>query len=279
MSQITDIVLGGDGYMLTPGTYRRQTDGVAEGSPGTIVLSDFVGGQRRAIQLESERGWDSEGVGPALLGQGVEPWPYVTDYADGTIGIPLSTSPVPAALIGDHIYIGIGRFLYQSVAVTATSWADFTQVADLGSGNAISSLARYADKLAVLCGDTSDIQIYDPIAGTYAVMQAGERGTHGVGYGGRLVYSVADAGSEAEIRMTTGGGIDSRTLDSPVVAIALHAGSVAIATRSSLYLLGGKPDATLGTWIGEPEPFFTSGAWTGPDDFGFLVSFGGRLFT
>ena len=33
MTQLTDIVLAGDGYMIAPGTYRRMSDGVSGFSP------------------------------------------------------------------------------------------------------------------------------------------------------------------------------------------------------------------------------------------------------
>ena len=278
MTQSTDVVLAGDGYMVAPGTYRRMSDGVAEGTPGRIVLRDFVGGQRRAIQLEAERGWDSEGVGPVLFGQGVEPWPHGTSFADPVIGVPTVTTRTVAMLLGDAIYIGIGRFLYRSVALSASGWSAFAQVADLGTGTVISGLAMYQDKLAVACGATRDIQIYDPVPGTLATMQTGEKGQQIVGYANRLVWSGVGSAT-GELRMTTGSGIDSRPLDSPIVRMALHGGKIAIATRTSLYLLGGKADSAAGKWIGEPEPFFTHGLWTGVDDYPFLISFGGKLYT
>jgi hypothetical protein len=279
MPQITDVVLAGDGYMVAPGSYRRMSDGVAERTPGRIILRDFVGGQRRAIQLEAERGWDSEGVGPALFGQGVEPWPFGTSFTDPVIGVPTTTTRIPAMLIGDAIFAGLGRFLYRSVALSAGAWSAFTQVADLGSGNVITGLAYYADKLAIACGSTRDIQIFDPVTNALTTMQAGEKGQYIVGYASRLVWSGAGAAGSSELRMTTGGGIDSRALDSPIVHMALHGGKIAVATRTSLYLLGGRSDAATGTWIGEPEPFFTHGAWTGADDYTFLVSYGGKLYT
>lgn len=278
MTQSTDVVLAGDGYMVAPGTYRRMSDGVTEGGPGRIVLRDFVGGQRRAIQLETERGWDSEGVGQALFGQGVEPWPYGTNFADPVIGVPTVTTRTVAMLLGDAIYIGIGRFLYCSVALSASTWSAFTQVADLGTGTVISGLAPYQDKLAIACGGTRDIQIYDPVPGTLATMQTGEKGQQIVGYASRLVWSGVGSAT-GDLRMSTGSGIDSRPLDSPIVRMALHGGKIAIATRTSLYLLGGKADSAAGKWIGEPEPFFTHGIWTGADDYPFLISFGGKLYT
>jgi hypothetical protein len=278
LSQPTDIVLAGDGYMVVPGTYRRMTDGTAEGAPGSIVQRDFIGGQRRAIQLEAERGWDSEGVGPVLFGQGVEPWPFASAYTDATIATPLSTQPVPAMLLGDTIYVGIGRYLFRSVPVSSPTWSDFTLAADLGSGSIISGLAPYGDKLAVACGATRDIQTYNPSGGTLTTLQAGEKGEGIVGYANQLIWSDATASGTARLRLTTGGGIDSRELDSPIVRMVLHGGEIAIATRTSLYLLGGRPDATNGVWLGEPRPTFTHGTWTDPADFRTMISFGGKLY-
>ena len=73
MPLATDVELAGAGYMVAPGTYTRTQDGMAEGRTGRVVVRDFFGGQRRAYQLERDRGWDSVGVGPAYFGQPKEP--------------------------------------------------------------------------------------------------------------------------------------------------------------------------------------------------------------
>jgi hypothetical protein len=52
MPQSSDIVLDGTPYMLAPGSYRRASAGLPEGRTGRVAISDFVGGQRRAMQLE-----------------------------------------------------------------------------------------------------------------------------------------------------------------------------------------------------------------------------------
>ncbi len=278
MPQATDIVLGGDGYMIQPGTYRRSSDGSAESITGSIVLRDFVGGQRRAIQLEPERGWDSEGVGPALFGQGVEPWPYQASHADAVIAVPSSTSRIPSALLADAIYIGIGRYLYRAVAISSPTWSDFTQIADLGSGVTITGLAPFAGKLAIACGSARDITLIDPVSLALTTLQTGEKAYQIIAYATRLAWSDATPGNAARIRLTTGGGLDDRQLDSDIVRMVLHGGKIAIATRSSLYLLGGRSDPANGVWLGEVEPAFTQGMWTGPNDFQTLVSFGGKLY-
>jgi hypothetical protein len=74
--------------------------------------------------------------------------------------------------------------------------------------------------------------------------------------------------------------------------MALFNGQVAIATKSSLYLMGGQPypgeadDPTVtadtskaAEWRGEPEPIMTHGQFASGDDFTFLASYRGRLYT
>src|SRR5262245_66541121 len=98
MPQPYDIELDGAGYMIAPGTYRRVSDGMPEGRTGRVVVKDFFGGQRRALQMERDRSWDSEGVGPALFGQGVEPWPFRTFQRDEVIRAATARTAVAAAL-------------------------------------------------------------------------------------------------------------------------------------------------------------------------------------
>ena len=176
MTQSTDVVLGGDGYMVVPGSYRRQTDGVSESTPGRIVLRDFIGGQRRAIQLEAERGWDSEGVGSVLFGQGIEPWPFNTSFTDGVIGAPTTGTRTVSMLLGDAIYVGIGRFLYRSVCDRHPVGPPSRRWPISATGTIITDLAMYRPSLAVRCGATRDIQFYDPVPGTLATIQTGEKG-------------------------------------------------------------------------------------------------------
>jgi len=127
MTQPTDIVLAGAGYMVLPGSYQRMSDGEPEGRAGRWVQRDFVGGQRRALQLERDRGWDSEGVGPALGGQGVEPWPHTESYTDGGIAGRTVTAAqrVASAIAGSRAYYGNGRYWYGSPPLTNSTWSGF----------------------------------------------------------------------------------------------------------------------------------------------------------
>ncbi len=278
MPQTTDIVLDGAGYMVLPGSYRRMQDGIAEGRMGRISLSDFFGGQRRALQLERDRGWDAPGVGPALFGQGVEPWPFSQSYTDGVITT-VTTVRAPHLVVGDNAYIAVGRFLFKSVSLAASAWGDFTQVADVGAGKTITRLAYYQGNIALCCGNGLDVQIYPIAGGALTTLAAGLKARIGIGYANRLVFADPATGNEVLLKMTTGAAVDTRELDAPIVNMGLHDGKVVIATRQSLWFLGGRVDPTSNKWTADPVPFFTHGVWSDDEDFLFLLSFGGKLYT
>jgi hypothetical protein len=279
MPQIADIELAGQPCMLAPGSYRRMADGLPEGRSGRIVISDFVGGQRRALQLERDTSWDSAGVGPALFGQGVEPWPWNGTHVDAAL-IPVSSAQrVHALPLGDRVYIGAGRYVYRTVQTTATTWADLAQVADLGAGQVVTGLAYYQGRLAIAAGNGLDIRLLDVNTLALSALLAGFRGSWIAGYANRLIAADPSPGNEGVLTMTTGGGPDTRELDAPIVNMTLHAGRVAIATRSGIWLLGGRSDPATGKWLGEPEPLFSHGTCSESEDYVFLASYGGKLYT
>lgn len=279
MPQVGDIELDGSPYMLIPGSYRLSASGLPEGRTGRLVISDFVGGQRRALQLEQDTSWDSAGVGPALFGQGVEPWPRLEIHVDATIAPVSTVQRVHSIAIGDHVYLGAGRYVYRTVSITAPSWGDVTQVADLGAGRTITGLAWYQGSLAIATGNGLDIRLLDLTTLTLSTLLTGLKGGWIVGYANRLIAADPAVGNEAVLNMTTGGGLDSRQLDSPIVNMTLHGGKVAIATRSGIWLLGGRSDPAAGAWLGEPEPLFSHGTQSHSSDYRFLASFGGKLYT
>lgn len=278
MSQTTDIVLDGVPYMLLPGTYRRASAGIPEGRAGRLVISDFVGGQHRALQLERDASWDSPGVGPAFFGQGVEPWPWSSPHTDSVLRPVTTSQRVFAQPLANAIYLGIGRYVYRTVSLSTGTWSNLTQVADLGSGQNITGLTHYNGQLAIACGATLDIQLLDPGTLALTTLSIGLTGNWIMTYASRLVIADPLPGNASILRLITGGGLDNRELDAPIVGMALHGGKVAIATRSALWLLGGRGDPAAGAWLGEPEPVYTQ-LGAAEDDFRFLCSFGGKLYT
>lgn len=281
MPQATDVLINGAGYMIEPGTYERSGDAEPERRSGRWKQTDFIGGMNRALQLEQDTAWIDAGVGPALRGQGVEPWPYILQYGDAGIVNRTVTlgQRAPSTIAGTRAYYGNGRYFYETPPLTNPTWTGMNQKYDAGAGKVITDVSQYQDNIAICLGTGLDIQIYDVTAGTTAALLAGEKGGVCAGYAGRLLYSNPAAGSLHQLRLSTGGGIDTRLLDSPIARMALHAGKAIIATRSSLYQLGGKSDPATGKWLADPEPLFTSGNWCGDEDYVFLLSFAGKLYT
>jgi hypothetical protein len=298
MTQTTDIELDGAGYMLAPGGYRRSQDGIAEGRTGRVTMQDFFGGQRRALQLERDRGWGGIGTGAALDGQGVVPWPHVEAATlAATSAVPSATAPIPTATVNDHVYFAIGSRLYRTVALTAAAWGEPVEVWTSG-GAAITSLAWYNDDLLIALGDAADLVVFQYPAGPAATLLAGEKGRHVVGYAGFALWSRAQpGGATGEIRMVTGSGIESRYLDARVTRLTTAGGKVWAASNTSLYSFTGRVRETLVAnpawvpgstdptsipalrWSGEWDPFFQHGSWSDADDYTFLLGFGGRLIT
>jgi hypothetical protein len=261
-------------------------------------MQDFFGGQRRALQLERDRGWAGIGTGAALDGQGVAPWPHIeTTTLDASSEIPDAGTPIPTATVNDHVFFAIGPTLYRTAALSAAAWAAPAEVWNSG-GPSITSLAWYNDDLLIALGDAADLVVFQYPAGPATTLLAGERGRHVAGYAGFALWSRAQAGgATSEIRMVTGSGIESRYLDARVTRLTTAGGKVWAASNTSLYSFTGRvretlvpnPAWTSGStdptsipalrWSGEWDPFFQHGTWSAEDDYTFLLGFGGRLIT
>jgi len=261
-------------------------------------------GQRGPFENGLGRGWDSTGVAGAMGGAGIEPWPAEALHVDtGLLDTPAFATRAFSTVAANRVYIGLGRRLYRTVELTDPSWASLVPVADMGAGNLITGVATVGDNVVCMVGAGTDAKRYNPWTGALSTWRGGERATRGVGYAGQLVYAPRTPASGAtlaslerlKLSLDAWSGApatDERWLDAPIVEMGLFAGKVAVATRSSLWLVGGQPDPgapddpnTTGDqsrptrWRGDPEPVFSHGAWTAEDDFVFLASLGGRLYT
>ena len=309
MALTNDILLGGNAYNVVPGTYKKRsapaTAAVNPRDVRRLVLGPFQRGQRQALTPPLDlaagkptAGWDSAGVGPACDGQGVEPFPNSTTQADGNlVDTPATTLRGYGAVAGANAFIGLGRRIYKSVSLTTSAWANLTAAADLGAGFTITGLAYYQDDLLVLLGNGTDTRKFNTSTNALSVWRSGEKATLGVGYQGQLIYAPLAANNQEELRLSgtkwNGNAITHlRYLDAPIVAMALFAGKVAIVTKTSLFLMGGQPypgeqdDASVPAdtskaplWLGDPEPVMTHGGFAEGDDFTFLCSYRGRLYT
>lgn len=298
-----DIELNGIAYVLAPGTYERApaTPAPAMRTGRVQITTDGVG-QRAGPGAGGATGGNR--IGP-VENDGVEPWPSAAAHADGVLFVLPTTAVVAHAVVADYyaVYIGIGRHLYKSVLLSSGSWSNLTFVSDMGAGMVISGLFAVAGHIVIGLGPYYDAILHRPSSGATTTWRSGERVHTGVGYQGQLFYTngrPAISGNESEehilrISLRTFAGTaasDYRYLDAPIVRLALHDGKVAIATKSSLSLMGGQADpgrpddasvsgdqSRYWSWRGDPEPIFSHGLWTADDDFRFLLSFQGKLWT
>lgn len=293
MSQPTDITLDGAGYMLVPGTYTRSQDGAAEGRTGRVVLRDFFGGQRRAIQLERDRSFGGVSVGPALDGQGVQPWgARITSSPISTLtNVPTIGQHIPHAFVNDHLYFAIDRQLFAS-PTSSGGWTSPTVA--YTATHPITDICLYgADGLLLAFGPAQDILFIRPAGGPPTALKTGERAHAIAGYAGYACWSDA---RPSYVRMVTGSGLDTRILDYPITAFANVASELFVITRQSLYSYSGRvkdvsmpnpaytgpgdtdpPTITGQEWSGEFTPYFQHGVITEPDDFRVFVGYGGRI--
>ncbi|MCC7022116.1 MAG: hypothetical protein IT338_04775 [Thermomicrobiales bacterium] len=302
MPQTHDITLNDVGYAVVPGSFRKRSapplDGTQSREVRRIELGPFAGGQGQAIASGARRGWSSVGAGPCFDGQGIEPFPHAIGYTDaGLLDLPATGKRAHGLVAGNNAYVGIGQRLYKSVALTGGTWGDFAVAVDFGTGFVISGLAYFQDDVMVLSSSGNDLRRHNTASGNTVIWRGGEKGQVGCGYAGELIYAARAANKQEEIRLSgtkwNGAAVThTRYLDSPVLTMALYNGKVAIATKTSLWLMGGQPypgepdDPTVSAdtskapaWIGDPEPLMTHGTVATGDDFTFLCSYRGRLYT
>ncbi|MFN8593865.1 MAG: hypothetical protein U0031_20585, partial [Thermomicrobiales bacterium] len=304
MPLLQDIVLNGVPYSVVPGTWKKRNAPAAGGDLPRDVkrlsLGPFGRGQRQAIDTKSPRGsagWDSVGVGSCFDGQGVEPWPSLTTNTDTMTDLPTPTLRAHGIIVADAAYVGVGRRIYKSVSLTNSNWANFTVHADLGAGVVISGMTAFQDDMLVFKGNGADIVRVNASTGAITTWRLGEKATVGQAYKSQLIYAPKVANNQEELRLSNtkwnGNAVTHvRYLDSPIVRMALFNGKVAIATKTSLFLLGGDPypgeadDASVPAdtskapaWTDDPEPLMTHGSYVEDDDFVFLTTYRGRLYT
>lgn len=297
MTQPTDVVIDGAGYMIANRTYARTQDGMAEGRTGRIAFTDFFGGQRRHLQLERDRAWDGLNVGPVMGGQGVQPWGQLATSVPWMTTHPLPDGDVriPTCVQGNNVYFALGRYLYRTVGLNA-GWAAPTMVYD--AGFAITSLAPFSSRLILMSfGAAQTIRYYSVVTGNTFEYVEGEYAHAIAAYAGFAIW--VDARTEGRpcyLRMGHGSGIDDRALDYDITHLTHVDGKLHALTTSAIYSFSGhvsevlKPNPAYSgpgdtdppsvpghEWTGEWGPFFQHGVYGDPDDVKVYAGYGGRL--
>ena len=129
--------------------------------------------------------WDSVGVAPCFDGQGIEPFPFSAAFTDTIGDVPSMTSRAYGVIAGSSAFIGLGRRIYKSVALTNGTWSALTAAADLGVGFTIAGLAYYLDDLLVMLSTGQDIRKFNTVTNSLSVWRTGEKGQVGAGYKGQ----------------------------------------------------------------------------------------------
>ncbi|MGH2618857.1 MAG: hypothetical protein ACRDJC_26815, partial [Thermomicrobiales bacterium] len=283
MALSEDIELDGVPFRLAPGSYSKRNQLPAGLPRGRLFVGPFARGQTQAFEPDPgeggvlSAGWASPGVGPAFDGGGVEPWPNGAVFDDSTAmqDTPSTTNRAYGVIAGSNAFIGLGQRIYKSVSLTTGSWSALTVAADLGAGFTISGLAYYQDDLLIMLSSGQDIRKMNTVTNAVTIWRTGEKGQVGAGYAGQLIYAPKLANNQEELRLSgtkwNGNAVTHfRYLDSPILNMALFNGRVAIATKTSLFFMGGQPypgeadDAAVPAetskaplWIGDPQPIMT----------------------
>lgn len=290
MAQTTDIVLNGAGYMVQPGTsqspgYKRHQDGMAEGRTERLAITDFFGGQRRALQLERDKFYAGDSVGPALGGQGVRPWAFQSQSSFPAVTLVDKDKQIPYEIVRDKIYFAMGKTLVAGPATVAGGTYTFTVIHTFA--NDIVDMCIYNSKgLLITFGSAFDIQYYDIPGGTTTTLFAGEKGNVMAAYAGHAAWSDSRTTSRPTIiRLGTGTGFDDRAIDYDPIAITTVGAEMIVVTKQALYSYTGRVKEvahpaggglTMHEWSGEFSPFFQQGVHNERDDFRMLLGFGGR---
>lgn len=300
MAPINDAVLGDVQLTVVPGTYKKSARKSGRGSTVERIVIDQFDGQRQAVAQAGNQwayAWDGVGVGPAFDGAGVEPFPHSATFGDSMADVPSLTNRAHFIIAGGFLWMGLGRRMYKSAALTSASWTAWSAVADLGAGYTISGLAYFQDDLLIMLSTGQEIRKLNTATNALTIWRAGERGQVGAGYNGQLVYAPRLAGALDELRISgTKWNGNAETyqffLDAPIVNMGAFGGAVIVATKQSLYRVTGRnypgeqDDAAVTAdtskaplWTEDPEPVMSHGQSVDATDFTFLASYRGSLFT
>lgn len=294
MPQATDVTIAGVGYALAPGGYKREQAGSSRRLVGRVAVDRFGAGQLAAYQRDGEGvasggGWRGVGVGPALGGQAVEPFPHVETHTQTFIAatIPSTTRRVASVVTNSRCFVAIGQRVFHSVALASPTWADLTVTLTLPVGAVVTELARMQDDLMVFAVPGAIKRINSVTLAITDPWLAGQAGLVGAGYRWQLLFQPNVATKLNQLRMSRLNNavppatvFDERNFDDAIVRVAPFGGKIAVATKSSLFLYAGQWDVVpLTAWDVFTEPVFSHGAYAGESEFVFLVGFRGSLFT
>ena len=190
-----DIELNGVSYNVVPGAYKKglrkaQSGEQAAGAAHRARRSSgpSTRGLLQATAEDEERGWEGITVGPVFDGEGVEPFPNSTSFADATTDVPSAT--VRAYGVGGRHRMpmsGSAGASTRAVLLTNGTWSAFTVATDLGVGLrhlGAGLLPRRPADHARSAGRTSANTTRS--TGSVTVWRTGQKAVKGVAYAGQM---------------------------------------------------------------------------------------------
>lgn len=278
MAQAWDVELGGLGYMVAPGSYRRGMDaaGGLGGPPVRQVQREWSGGARRALQAERDRFWSSLGLLPMRQGQGVGPGPREARVAVSGLH---PTARRHGAINAGRPYFSAGGGLWRPDRAGSGLYPDnlggctqlgstlaqsVTGLASDGGNRLFLSRAGAGFVIWTIGGAAFDTAPTVPLVGC-------------AWYAGSLWGGLFDGTTWRLVRCTSNTTYEGSgwPLDSAPRAFATVRDGLYIGTNGGLWRARG--DVAGGAFVGEVAPLVTGGAVA--DDFVALADYNGELYT
>jgi hypothetical protein len=269
-----DIMLGGQGYMVAPGSYRRSAEGA---SPATrrVVQRAWSGGGLQPLQADDDRFWSSLRLLPRSFEAGIGPGPQEAGFTIPGLHL---TARRHAVLHGGRPYFAAGGGLYRpdrvGVGLNPLNLGGFTQLGTTLAGDCNGLASDGGSKLYV-GRDGQPFAIWT-IGGAAFDTSPTVQLTGCAWYAGSLWGGLFDGTLWRLVRCTStiayegsGWPIDS----APRVFATLRDG-LYFSTGGALWRARGS--VIGGAFSGEIAPLASGG---GADDFVALAEYNGDLYT
>ena len=268
MTGFYDVTLGGDGYMVKPGTYQRYQDGQSEGRLGRVRLFDFFGGAKRAAQLERDRFFTGVGAWPTFDSQGLTSGPKRQDTSH-------SVSP---AIVPGHrrwsfphngtFYVVDGADLY-SVATSGSLYNGLTHVQTLAA--TVVDATLIADVLWFAYGSSAALGTYDISSSTYTANALGSTAQYKAAM---VSHELTDLRYVRADTLTQVWNSDSAQLlaDAPIRRLVIVDGHLWVITEQTVFRFTGTDPGAYTSEASVPR-------LAAPDDFDWAWAHFGRLWT
>lgn len=269
-----DIILGGQGYMVAPNSYRRSAEGHSP-APQRLVQRAWSGGSLQPLQADADRFWSSLGLLPASAEGGIGPGPQETSFTIAGLHL---TARRHAALHGGRPYFATGGGLYRpdraGVGLNPNNLGGFTQLGPTFAGDCNGLVSDGGNKLYL--GRDGQPFISWTIGGASFDTTPSLQLTGCAWYAGSLWGGYFDGTLWRLIRCTSGSTYEGSgwPIDSAPRAFAALRDGLYFSTEGALWRARGS--VIGGAFSGEIAPLARGG---GADDFVALAEYNGELYT